>query len=117
MTTVRAALLVLISFVVSSTAIADPVPVIRGEVGNQILENIPDASDATREALRRYEYARAATFCGWLADGSMLITTQFGNSVQVHRVAGPMGARGQLTFFDDPVFTTRRSWDRTASRS
>jgi dipeptidyl aminopeptidase/acylaminoacyl peptidase len=33
----------------------------------------------------------------------MLITTRFGNSIQIHNVEFPGGARTQLTFFDEPV--------------
>ena len=33
----------------------------------------------------------------------MLISTRFGNTPQLHRVAMPRGARQQLTFYDEPV--------------
>ena len=40
---------------------------------------------------------------GWLPDGSLLISTRFGETSQVHRVKTPLGARSQLTFFPEPV--------------
>ncbi|NBU29658.1 MAG: S9 family peptidase, partial [Caulobacteraceae bacterium] len=58
---------------------------------------------AVREALRRYQNARSAGFQTWLEDGSMLISTRFGQTAQLHRVAGPGADRTQLTFFDEPV--------------
>lgn len=47
---------------------------------------------------------RTAGFAGWnAADRSMLISTRFGNTAQIHRVATPMGAREQLSFEVEPV--------------
>lgn len=87
-----------------AAATAAPVaPVDRREVGNLTLENVPQAPAAVREALRRYQNARSASFQTWLEDGSMLISTRFGQTAQLHRVAGPGADRTQLTFFDEPV--------------
>ena len=47
---------------------------------------------------------RTAGFAGWNArDRSMLITTRFGNTSQLHRVATPMGDRQQISFEAEPV--------------
>jgi dipeptidyl aminopeptidase/acylaminoacyl peptidase len=75
----------------------------RREVGPLIYDNIPQASAEIREGLRRYQNARSAQFQDWLSDGSMLITTRFGETAQLHRVGAPGGERTQLTFFDDPI--------------
>ncbi|MGH8446045.1 MAG: S9 family peptidase [Solimonas sp.] len=75
----------------------------RREVGNLVLENVPTTPPALRETLRRYQNVRSAAFQDWLPDGSMLITTRFGQTAQLHRVAMPGGARLQLTFFDEPI--------------
>lgn len=75
----------------------------RREIGNQVLENVPVAPPSIGEALRRYQNTRAASFQDWLPDGSMLITTRFGQTAQLHRVAAPGAARTQLTFFDEPI--------------
>src|SRR3712207_1589720 len=77
--------------------------VARREVGNIILEDVPEIPADLRERLDRYQNARSAGFQDWLADGSMLITTRFGETAQVHRVAAPGMARTQLTFFSEPV--------------
>lgn len=33
----------------------------------------------------------------------MIISTRFGNVAQLHALGLPMGARKQLTFFDEPI--------------
>lgn len=71
--------------------------------GTLTLENVPEAPPAVREAIRRYQNARSAAFQDWLPDGSMLVTTRFGSTSQLHRVAGAGQERFQLTFFDEPV--------------
>jgi len=80
-----------------------PPPVERRTVGTLTLENVPAAPQQLREGLRRYQNARSAGFSAWLADGSMLISTRFGQTSQLHRVAAPGADRTQLTFFDEPV--------------
>ena len=75
----------------------------RREMGNLVLENIPPTPPALAEELRGYDNIRTAGFQDWLADNTMLITTRFGATVQLHHVAFPGGARRQVTFFDEPV--------------
>ena len=79
----------------------------RREVGQLVYDNIPEGSAEIREAIRRYQNARSAVFEDWLADGSMLITTRFGQTAQVHRVAEPGGDRRQITFLDEPIADAR----------
>ena len=85
------------------SAVAQPPAVETRQVGTLTLENVPQTPPAVREALRRYQNARSASFASWLEDGSMLIATRFGQTAQLHRVARPGSARVQLTFFDEPV--------------
>ena len=77
------------------------------ERGNLILEGIPPLDTAMGARLERYQQSRQATFLDWLADGSMLVATRFGEVEQVHRVAAPLGMREQLTFSQDPVSVAR----------
>ncbi len=72
-------------------------------VGTATLENVPPIPADVRASVQRFQNYREATFRDWLPDGSMLITTRFGATSQVHRVAAPGAARAQLTFFDEPV--------------
>jgi dipeptidyl aminopeptidase/acylaminoacyl peptidase len=78
-------------------------PVPTRQVGALTLEGVPEIPADVLESQRPYQNARRAIFQDWLSDGSILITTRFGDTGQVHRVGGPGMARTQLTFFDNPV--------------
>jgi dipeptidyl aminopeptidase/acylaminoacyl peptidase len=73
------------------------------QVGTATLENVPPIPAEVKASVQHYQNYREATFRDWLPDGSMLITTRFGATNQVHRVASPGAARTQITFFDEPV--------------
>ncbi|MDB6042872.1 MAG: putative prolyl oligopeptidase family protein [Gammaproteobacteria bacterium] len=77
------------------------------ERGNLVLEGIPPLDAAMGARLERYQQSRQATFLDWQADGSMLVSTRFGDVEQVHRVVAPLGMREQLTFSRDPVSLAR----------
>jgi dipeptidyl aminopeptidase/acylaminoacyl peptidase len=72
-------------------------------IGTATLENVPAIPNDVKAAVQRYQNYREAVFRDWLPDGSILITTRFGATNQVHRVAAPGAARTQVTFFDEPV--------------
>ena len=78
-------------------------PVQTRQVGTATLENVPPVPTDVRAAVQHYQNYREAVLQDWLPDGSILITTRFGATNQVHRVAAPGAARTQLTFFDEPV--------------
>lgn len=75
----------------------------RVEVGNRVSEGLPEIPAELIESLNQYQNTRSAQFQGWLDDGSILITTRFGDTAQVHRVERPLGAREQVTFYREPV--------------
>jgi dipeptidyl aminopeptidase/acylaminoacyl peptidase len=77
------------------------------ERGNLVLDNVPSVDTPLTTRLDDYLNSRGASFVDWLADDSLLIATRFGDTEQLHRVSGPMGAREQLTFFREPVTTAR----------
>jgi len=91
----------------TASLLASPAPALgdveRIQVGQRVTENVPAIPDALVERLARYQNTRGAGFAGWLPDGGMLVTTRFGETNQVHRLAGPGMAREQLTFFAEPV--------------
>ncbi|MGA1376659.1 MAG: hypothetical protein ACO32H_08775, partial [Steroidobacteraceae bacterium] len=70
--------------------------------GNLVLENIPPHSARAVETLEGWLAGRGASFQDFMPDGSMLITTRFGDADQIHHVTGPGAARTQLTFDTDP---------------
>ena len=71
---------------------------------NLVVEGVPAIPASLAEEVRRYTESRSAGLHDWHPTRrEMLISTRFGNTAQVHRVAMPLGARTQLTFFDEPV--------------
>src|SRR5690242_3284160 len=73
------------------------------ERGNLIFDGIPAADASLAARLARYQQSRGATFLDWLADGTLLVSTRFGDTEQVHRVSAPLAMREQLTFASDPI--------------
>jgi len=71
--------------------------------GTLVLDGVPPHSPRVLETLDGWLAGRSATFRDFLADGSMLISTRFGDTEQLHRVRQPGGAREQLTFDAEPV--------------
>ncbi|MGQ0384761.1 MAG: S9 family peptidase [Gammaproteobacteria bacterium] len=82
--------------------------------GNLAIEGIPEIPAELIERMRRYQHTRQAALADWTSDGQITISTRFGNTSQLHLVAEPMGARRQLTFFDEPVSGGR--WSPTGAR-
>jgi acetyl esterase/lipase len=82
----------------------------RHEHGNLVYDGIPPPEPSLEARLSRYLQSRSAAFLDWQADGSLLIRTRFGDTVQVHRVSAPLGMREQLTFYPDPI-----DWARAPS--
>ncbi len=72
-----------------------------------VLDNIPAVDTPLTAKLDDYMNARGASFVDWLPDGGVLIATRFGDVDQLHRVAMPLGAREQLTFYREPVTNAR----------
>ncbi|MDZ4053855.1 MAG: hypothetical protein U1E24_11420 [Phenylobacterium sp.] len=75
----------------------------RREIGQLVYEGVPAAPDGLQAAISPYYEVRSAELKDWLADGSVLISTRFGETTQIHRLAAPGAARTQLTFFDEPI--------------
>jgi len=77
----------------------------RQEIGNLVLDGIPAHSPRVTASLDNWLAGRSASFRDFLPDGSMLISTRFGDAEQIHRVEQPLGAREQLTFEAEPIST------------
>ncbi|HXN79288.1 MAG TPA: S9 family peptidase, partial [Steroidobacteraceae bacterium] len=94
----------------ASAALAQQAPAAQHrQQGNLVFDGVPPPQAGLAAVLARYQQSRGATFLDWMADGSMLIQTRFGDTEQVHRVAAPLAMREQLTFYDDPI-----EWARAA---
>ena len=76
-------------------------------VGAATLENVPTIPAEVTEAVSRYQQSRSAGVVDWADDGSLLITTRFGATAQLHRVAGPGMDRRQITFAAEPIAGAR----------
>ena len=81
---------------------------LQGEIvrpnANLVIEGIPAVPASLAQDVKRYTETRSAGFGGWHPQKlEMLIGTRFGNTTQIHQVKAPLGARHQLTFFDEPV--------------
>jgi dipeptidyl aminopeptidase/acylaminoacyl peptidase len=84
-------------------AATGPVTTGRVEQGNLIFDGIPAGDPGESAQLARWLESRSAGFVDWLADGSLVIATRFGNTAQLHRVKAPLAQREQLTFEAEPV--------------
>jgi hypothetical protein len=74
------------------------------ERGNLVLDGLPELPKELSTRVNQYNNTRGAAFADWLSDDSgMLMTTRFGDTVQVHRIVAPLGRREQLTFYTEPV--------------
>jgi len=74
------------------------------EVGNLVMEEVPDIPDSIVERMNQYQSIRSAAFSDWDPTTSgMLVSTRFAETSQIHYVANPGGARQQITFFREPV--------------
>lgn len=74
----------------------------RVEIGNLVMEGIPDIPAEVKARLRQYQNVRGHGFQDW-TDSGILISTRFGEVSQIHQVAAPLGARKQITFYDEPI--------------
>ena len=91
-----------------AAALACSAPLIAQEVerrtqGSATLENVPAIPAEVKAAVQRYQNSRSAGFADFLPGGGILISTRFGSTAQLHRIAHPMGMRSQVTFYDEPI--------------
>jgi dipeptidyl aminopeptidase/acylaminoacyl peptidase len=71
---------------------------------NLVVEGIPPIPAALKRDTSRYLEFRTATFAAWHPTRrEMLIGTRFSDTLQLHAVAQPGGARRQWTFSSEPV--------------
>ena len=71
---------------------------------NLITENIAEIPKELANRVKKYAESRGASLAEiHPAKNEIIISTRFGSTNQFHRVTQPMGARTQITFFDEPV--------------
>lgn len=81
---------------------ANSAPAARVENDRFLFDDVATASDAVVAGVDDYLSGRDARALGWTNRGQLLISTRFGETLQLHLVAGPGGERQQLTFSPDP---------------
>ncbi len=84
---------------VTTLASAQP----RQEIGNLVLYGVPAHSPRVVATLDKWLAGRSASFRDFLPDGSMLVSTRFGDAEQIHRVERPLATREQITFEAEPI--------------
>ncbi|MEM7552996.1 MAG: S9 family peptidase [Cyanobacteria bacterium P01_A01_bin.84] len=71
---------------------------------NLVVEGIPPIPTSLVDTVERYTQFRSASIASWHPQQrSMLISTRFGDTRQVHLVKSPLATRKQLTFFPERV--------------
>ncbi|GAA0638670.1 S9 family peptidase [Brevundimonas lenta] len=95
---------VAVACALAPTAVLAQAPDVVEKPAALVADGVPAIPAALAAETRPYMEFRTAGFAGWNArDRSMLISTRFGNTAQIHRVAMPMGAREQLSFEVEPT--------------
>jgi dipeptidyl aminopeptidase/acylaminoacyl peptidase len=71
---------------------------------NLVVQGVPEPSPTIRRDVGRYLEFRTAAFQAWHPQRrEMLVTTRFADTMQLHLVTTPGGARRQLSFLTEPV--------------
>ncbi|MDB5296790.1 MAG: peptidase prolyl oligopeptidase, partial [Phycisphaerales bacterium] len=71
---------------------------------NLVVDGVPPIPAAVAEDAGRFTEFRAASLAAWHpVRREVLVRTRFADTLQVHQVRAPLGARRQLTFFPDSV--------------
>jgi dipeptidyl aminopeptidase/acylaminoacyl peptidase len=92
------------AFALPAGAQTDSAPAAVEKPAALVTEGIPAVPKALADRTRPYLEFRTASFASWNPlTRSMLITTRFGNTPQVHEVNVPGGARTQLSFEEDRI--------------
>lgn len=87
-----------------TSGVASQTPAVIAPAENLVVDGIPAIPANLAVDVRRYTESRSAGIADWHPTRrELLISTRFGNTAQIHRVATPLGARTQLTFFDEPI--------------
>ena len=71
---------------------------------NLIAENIVPISKELAQKVKKYAESRGASLVSvHPTKKEIIVSTRFASTNQLHKVVQPMGARKQITFFDEPI--------------
>jgi dipeptidyl aminopeptidase/acylaminoacyl peptidase len=100
--------LILTVFCIVAIVAQNPEQVVSKEIGNLVVQGVSDIPATLSERFDQYLNTRSAGFSGWDSEGKgVYIATRFGDVAQIHHVADAGQSRQQLTFFKEPVTSTR----------
>jgi dipeptidyl aminopeptidase/acylaminoacyl peptidase len=103
-TSLRLVLLLPLPAIALAASAAPAAPAALTRPATLVAEGLPPIPAHLADDVRRYTEARSAAFASWHPTRlEMLVGTRFGNTSQIHLVTAPLGARRQLTFFEEPV--------------
>jgi len=104
----RTYIFLLLLFCFSITLFAQEKDSGKKEIGNLLIEGIPEIPQRLAERNTQYQNVRSATLSDWHPSGKgMLISTRFGEATQLHHISAPGAYRRQITFFGEPVGSGR----------
>lgn len=84
------------------------------EIGNLVVENIPDMQASVLGRLEQYQNVRSASFSSWDKENKgVFISTRFGDVNHIHYVANAGGYRQQITFGKEPINSISICPDKT----
>ena len=96
--------LALASVLLIATAVTGAEQPVAGPPETLVVDGVPPVSADLAAAVGRYGAYRSATVADWHpSQRSLLISTRFAETPQLHLVSKPGAARTQLTFFQDAV--------------
>ncbi len=71
--------------------------------GALIFDGVPPIDPTLKARIGDYLVGRDASFLAWLPNNTLLVSTRFADTPQVHLVSAPLGMREQLTWYPDPI--------------
>jgi dipeptidyl aminopeptidase/acylaminoacyl peptidase len=102
----------IVSLILTSMALAPTSAIAQAVPANIVADGVPTIPADIISATSRYTEARSASFNTWGPDNSMIVSTRFGATSQLHQVNAPGAARTQLTFAAEPI--AGASWAKKA---
>lgn len=93
-----------IVFLYSLSYADEPAQTPRKEIGNLVIEGVPEIPPEVAARMDQYQNTRSAVLEDWDPSGNgILILTRFADTLQLHHVSAPGMDRHQVTFFKEPV--------------
>jgi dipeptidyl aminopeptidase/acylaminoacyl peptidase len=94
-----ASVALILALCVTGAAVAQTPPLpLPPPPGSLTRDGLAPPDPAVGATLPNYLQSRSASFVDWMLDGSMLVSTRFGEVDQIHQLRAPLGMREQLSY-------------------